>query len=67
MLQTTGGKDAFTMYCYANIGVPKNPDNPFYTETDATSNPIGFNPLGTNFIDYGLGGNPNPSPAGAGS
>ena len=65
VLQTTGGKDAFTMYCYANIGVPKNPDNPFYTETDATSNPIGFNPLGTNFIDYGLGGNPNPSPAGA--
>ena len=53
------------MYCYANIGVPKTPDNPFYTETDATSNPIGFNPLGTNFIDYGLGDNPNPSPAGA--
>jgi cytochrome c peroxidase len=53
----TEGKDTFTMYCFANIGVPKNPGNPFYEETDPVSNPNGYNPLGRNFVDYGLGGN----------
>jgi cytochrome c peroxidase len=55
----TDGKETFTMFCYANIGVPKNPNNPFYEQTDPTINPNGFNPLGTNFIDFGLGLNPN--------
>ena len=64
VLAVTGGKDTFTMYCYANIGVPKNPNDPFYKETNSSSNPHGYNPLGANFIDYGLGGNPNPSPCG---
>ena len=45
------------MYCFANIGVPKNPGNPYYEETDPVSNPTGYNPLGRNFVDYGLGGN----------
>ena len=54
------GKETFTMFCYANIGVPKNPYNPYYLNTDATTNPFGYNPLGTNYIDYGLGSNPNP-------
>jgi cytochrome c peroxidase len=58
------GKETFTMFCYANIGVPRNPNNPFYENTDAVSNPLGFNPLGTNFIDWGLGRNPNPAPDG---
>jgi cytochrome c peroxidase len=53
----TGGKDTFTMYCFANIGVPKNPGNPYYEETDPISNPLGYNPLGRKFIDWGLGGN----------
>lgn len=60
----THGKDTFTMYCYANIGVPKNPNNPFYRQTDKASNPHGYNPLGTKYIDYGLGQNPNPAPDG---
>jgi cytochrome c peroxidase len=60
----TGGKDTFTMYCFANIGIPRNPLNPFYQETNGATNPFGFNPLGTNFIDLGLGGNPNPAPNG---
>jgi len=64
VLAQTNGKDTFTMYCYANIGVPKNYSNPFYQETDCTSNPHGCNSLGTNFIDYGLGANPNPAPNG---
>ena len=60
----TQGKDTFTMYCYANIGVPKNVDNPYYQQTDKESNPHGYNPLGTRYIDYGLGANPNPAPDG---
>ncbi len=61
---TTQGKDTFTMYCYANIGVPRNIDNPYYQQTDKESNPHGYNSLGTKYIDYGLGANPNPSPDG---
>jgi cytochrome c peroxidase len=49
------GKSPFTFWCYVNIGVPKNPNNPFYTQTDSTSNPAGYNPLGARFIDLGLG------------
>jgi cytochrome c peroxidase len=64
VLAMTDGKDTFTMYCYANIGVPKNLSNPFYQNTDPIANPNGFNPLGTAFIDFGLGANPNPAPDG---
>ena len=60
----TGGKDTFTMYCYANIGVPKNIYNPYYQQTDKEANPHGYNALGTNYIDYGLGANANPAPDG---
>ncbi|MEZ5541775.1 MAG: cytochrome c peroxidase [Pseudomonadota bacterium] len=42
----------FTNHAYSNIGVPKNPDNPFYTM------PPEFNPAGTAFVDLGLGLNP---------
>jgi cytochrome c peroxidase len=56
----TRGKDTFTMYCFANIGVPRNPLNPIYQETDCASNPNGCNPMGFNFVDFGLGSNPNP-------
>ena len=58
------GKDTLTMYCYANIGVPKNPGNPYYQQTDKESNPHGYNSLGTKYINYGLGANPNPAPDG---
>jgi cytochrome c peroxidase len=40
----------FTDFTYDNLGVPKNPENPFYTM------PLVWNPEGMNFIDYGLGG-----------
>jgi cytochrome c peroxidase len=65
VMANTGGRDVFTMYCYANIGVPKNPGNPIYTQTNTQTNPFGANPSGFNFIDYGLGMNPNPAPFGA--
>src|ERR1700736_6837123 len=61
---TTQGKDTFTMYCYANIGVPRNIENPYYQQTDKESNPHGYNSLGTKYVDYGLGANPNPAPDG---
>ena len=42
-------KVLFTDYSYNSDGVPKNTYNPFY------SIPAAFNPLGSNYIDYGLG------------
>jgi cytochrome c peroxidase len=58
--RATHGKEVFTMYCYANIGIPRNPANPFYGQTNCDSNPNGCNPLGTDFVDYGLGAQPEP-------
>jgi cytochrome c peroxidase len=51
----SSGPDLFTNTCYQNLGVPRNPSNPFYRETDPISNPVGYNPLGAAYIDYGLG------------
>jgi len=42
-----------TDHSYSNLGVPKNPDNPFYTVA------LQFNPDGSDFVDLGLGANPN--------
>ena len=44
-----GQQALFTDFTYDNLGVPRNPENPFYTE-------ISFNPLGIDWIDLGLGG-----------
>ena len=44
-----GTPPLFTGFSYQNIGVPKNPMNPFYFVSPE------WNPLGTNFVDYGLG------------
>lgn len=46
----------FTDFRFANIGVPGNPENPFYDMDDVLlddGTPI--NPLGDGFVDYGLG------------
>ena len=40
----------FTDFTYDNLGVPKNPENPFYYL------PEKLNPDGINFVDLGLGG-----------
>ncbi len=45
----TGKSALFTDFTYDNVGVPKNPENPFYNMTQ-------FNPLGATWIDSGLGG-----------
>jgi len=44
-----GEPPLFTDFTFDNLGVPRNPDNPFYTEPD-------FNPAGYSWIDLGLGG-----------
>lgn len=44
------GYPLFTNFGYDNLGIPKNPDNPFYTM------PPVWNPDGAAWIDYGLGG-----------
>jgi cytochrome c peroxidase len=49
------GPDLFTNTCFANDGVPRNPNNPYYTETDERTDPAGYNPLGYDFVDIGLG------------
>lgn len=43
-----GGPPLFTDFTYDNLGVPRNPENPFY-------NQAAFNPLGDRWIDLGLG------------
>jgi cytochrome c peroxidase len=50
------GPTLWTFFCYANIGVPKNPRNPFYDQTDEQTNPAGYNRLGADYVDLGLGG-----------
>lgn len=45
-----GEAPLFTDFTYDNLGVPRNPDNPFYTQ-DKT-----HNPHGAAFVDKGLGG-----------
>jgi cytochrome c peroxidase len=53
----TGSAALFTDFTYDNLGVPKNPDNPFYNMDKVyldDNTPI--NPLGPNWIDIGLAG-----------
>ncbi len=45
-----GNPPVFTDFTYDNLGVPKNPDNPFYTQAEE------FNPSGREWADKGLGG-----------
>jgi cytochrome c peroxidase len=45
-----GTPPMFTDFTYDNLGVPKNPENPFY------SLPKKFNPDGDAWVDHGLGG-----------
>jgi cytochrome c peroxidase len=44
-----GSPPIFTDFTYDNLGVPRNPENPFY------SLPPEFNPDGFTFVDLGLG------------
>lgn len=43
------GYPLFTNFAYDNLGIPKNPENPFYSMPDA------WNPDGAVWVDFGLG------------
>jgi len=45
----------FTDYTFDNLGIPKNPDNPFYRMDEVFINGDPINPLGEAWIDHGLG------------
>ena len=45
-----GSPPLFTDFTYDNLGLPKNPGNPYY------SMPKNWNPDGKSWVDYGLGG-----------
>jgi cytochrome c peroxidase len=47
--QANGEPALLTDYTFDNLGVPKNPQNPWYTQT-------AFNPDGYDWVDTGLGG-----------
>jgi hypothetical protein len=51
-----GSRPLFTSFTTFNIGVPRNPDNPFY-KMDAVNDNLGdaINPLGELFVDVGDG------------
>ncbi|WP_440948183.1 cytochrome-c peroxidase [Methanosarcina sp. T3] len=47
----------FTDFTYDNLGIPKNPDNPFYDmDTVYLDDGSPINPDGENWVDPGLGG-----------
>jgi len=50
LTSVNGQPPLFTDFTYDNLGVPKNPDNPFYTL------PAEWNPDGQEWVDKGLGG-----------
>jgi cytochrome c peroxidase len=45
----SGNMPLFTDFTYDNLGIPRNPENPFYSEP-------AFNPAGASWVDPGLGG-----------
>lgn len=45
---SNGQRPLFTDFTYDNLGMPRNPQNPFYTQT-------AFNALGDKWLDRGLG------------
>jgi cytochrome c peroxidase len=45
-----GSPPLFTDFKFENLGIPRNPDNPFYKQ------PASINPDGASYVDRGLGG-----------
>ena len=52
-----GGASAFTDFTYDNLGVPRNPENPFYDmDKELLDDGKPINPEGSSWVDPGLGG-----------
>jgi cytochrome c peroxidase len=55
--ETASQKDLFTDFTYDNLGVPRNPENPFYRmDKVLLGNGRPINPEGKEWVDPGLGG-----------
>lgn len=53
----TGAESAFTDFTYDNLGVPRNPENPFYDmDAELLDDGSPINPDGSAWVDLGLGG-----------
>ena len=52
----SGKEPLFTDFGFDNLGIPKNPENPFYAMDKVLIDGISVNPLGDDWIDPGLGG-----------
>ena len=51
-----GDQPLFTDFTFDNLGIPKNPDNPFYDMDEVyLDDGSAINPLGDQWIDHGLG------------
>ncbi len=46
----------FTDFAFDNLGIPRNPENPFYEMNKVSVGGTPVNPLGADWIDPGLGG-----------
>ena len=52
-----GEGSPFTDFSYDNLGVPRNPENPFYAmDAEFLDDGTAINPDGANWVDFGLGG-----------
>jgi cytochrome c peroxidase len=55
--QGPNGEDLFTDFTFDNLGVPRNPKNPFYEmDKEFLDDDAPINPEGRDWIDHGLGG-----------
>ena len=53
----TGTGSVYTDFTYDNLGVPRNPENPFYDmDTELLDDGTPINPLGSSWVDPGLRG-----------
>jgi cytochrome c peroxidase len=56
-ISPTGASPPFTDFSYDNLGVPRNPENPFYDmDKEFLDGGSPINPAGRDWIDVGLGG-----------
>lgn len=51
----SGEPPLFTDFTYDNLGVPRNPENPWYDMDEVFIGGDPINPLGDAWVDYGLG------------
>lgn len=56
LLEDSGNGTVFTDFGFDNLGIPPNPENPFYGMNQVFINEKPINPLGSKWVDTGLAG-----------